>query len=480
MRSRSGPRHDNTRLFGVLGLASIAAFAVIGYVSFTALSGLPFQSRYHVTVEVPNANRLIATNDVRIGGIRVGQVSDVEARLMAADGRPFARVELALEESVGRLPVDTEVRVRPASVLGATYVELILGRSRAKIPERGTLPLARAFEGVELVDLFDIFDRSMSRSFQAAVRDLAGGLAGRGAALNSAIGSFSDLMPPLTRVARVVAAPQTRFSGFLRGYASTADALDPASADLARLMSGGSRTFDALARVREALAATIESAPPAERAATVGLERIRPGLDGLAKLMAELRPASGLLPATLSRINRTLAAGVRPLRALPPFSRRLGTALSALLEVSRRPETTGALRKLTDLMAATDGMLEALTPAQVHCNVVTLFFQGYASYAGTLGSGKGPSLANLGIATTGATGEGLQSKEPAPDLNVVYSPHQNAQECEAGNERPIAGKRTIGNPPGLQPARSRDTSPPPGVRERARRAGLIGSEEADR
>jgi virulence factor Mce-like protein len=461
-----------------LGLAAISVIAIVGYVSYTALRGLPFQSRYHVSVEVPNADRLIATNDVRIGGIRVGQVSGLVAQPAAPGGRSFARVELALDPSVGRLPVDTKVRVRPASVLGATYVELTLGESKLKIPERGTLPLSRTSHTVELVDLFGIFDRSLRRNFRGAVRGLAEGVDGRGRALNSMIGSLSGVMPPLTRVARSLAAPTTRLSAFLHAYASSADAFAPVSTDLARLVSGGASTFDALAQERAALAATIESAPPSERAATVALERLRPGLDGLATLMADLRPAGQLLPGTLSRLNRTLVAGVRPLRRLPRFSGHLQAALSALLAVSRQPETSGALRKLTDLMTAVDGVLEVLTPAQVHCNVIPLFFQGYASYAGVLGSGQGPALANLGIATTGATGEALQSKDPAPDLNVVYSPHENAQECEAGNERPIKGRRSIGNPPGLQPARTRATSPPPGVRDLAQRAGLIGPEGA--
>jgi virulence factor Mce-like protein len=474
MTRRAHRPWDRTRLFGILGLVAICVLATIGYVSYTALSGLPFQRRYHVSVEVPNANRLIATNDVRVGGIRVGQVSRVVAQPASRRGRPFARVDLAVEPSVGRLPVDTTVKVRPASVLGATYVELTLGRSRNTVPERGTLPLTRAARTVELPDLFGIFDRSTKRNFRRTVVGLSSGLAGRGRALNSTIGSFSGLMPPLTRVARVLAAPQTRLSDFLRAYASSADAFAPVSSDFARLVTGSARTFDALARERESLAQTMESLPPAEQAATEAVERVRPGLDGLAKLMSELEPAGRLLPGALARINRTLTAGVRPLRALPPFSGRLQTALSTLLVVSRLPETSAALRKLTDLMAAIDGVLQSLTPAQVSCNIIPLFFQGYASYSGVLGSGQGPSLSNLGIATTGASGEGTQSKEPAPDLNVNYIPHENAQECEAGNERAVKDQRTIGNPPGLQPARTRDTSPPPGVRERAQRAGLIG------
>jgi hypothetical protein len=41
------------------------------------------------------------------------------------------------------------------------------------------------------------------------------------------------------------------------------------------------------------------------------------------------------------------------------------------------------------------------------------------------------------------------AKAPAPDLHLNYYPHENARECEAGNE-PYAEGQAIGNPAGLQ------------------------------
>src|SRR5439155_445126 len=81
--------------------------AAIVYVSYTANSGLPFAGAYRLTVEVPNADRLIKNDEVRIGGVRVGQVQGVTAQTAPAGRRPFARIEVSLSPSAGPLPVDT-------------------------------------------------------------------------------------------------------------------------------------------------------------------------------------------------------------------------------------------------------------------------------------------------------------------------------------------------------------------------------------
>jgi virulence factor Mce-like protein len=455
-----------------LGVATIAVVGVIGYVGYTANSGLPLQSRYGVNIDVPNADRLIDSADVRIGGIRVGEVLAVTAVPAPSGGRPYARVKAALDPSAGPLPVDSTAQVRPASVLGLTYVDLTLGHSHQTIPQGGTLPLTRTRPSSDLTDLFNVFDRSSARRFQNTVGGLAGGLAGRGSAINATIYSVNRLLPALTDVAAVLAAPQTRLGEFLRAYEATSAALAPVSSQLAGLISGAATTFDALARQRAALGATIEAAPPAESAATVAFQAVRPGLDGLAQLVVDLRPAARALPATLNQINSTLAAGVRPLKEIPTLSGDLGTALVTLDALSRDPATTGSLRKLTDLASASREAIGLLVPAQVYCNVISLFTQGFAGTFGTLGTGEGPSLGGLFFEETGAQGEDFQNARPSPNLGTNPLPNENQNGCSAGNE-PWTGKQQLGNSPGVQNRTTRTTVPPPGVEAFARNAGLL-------
>jgi hypothetical protein len=111
-------------------------------------------------------------------------------------------------------------------------------------------------------------------------------------------------------------------------------------------------------------------------------------------------------------------------------------------------------------------------PAQVSCNVISLFTSGFAGVFGTVGTGAGPSLGALFLEDTGAVGESFQNARPSSNAGIDPIPNENGKECEAGNE-PWTGKQQLGNPPGLQSNTTRATVPPPGVPELAQRAGLL-------
>jgi virulence factor Mce-like protein len=455
-----------------LGALTILVVAVIGLIAYRANSGLPLQSRYEVTAEVPDADRLIAAADVRVGGVLVGEVLTNTADPGSSGSTPYARLKLALDRAVGPLPADTTVQVRPASVLGLTYVDLHLGHSRRTISDGGTLPLSQALSSSDLTDLLDIFNHSAANSFRAALGGVAYGLAGRGNALNVTIAATSRLMPALTNVATALASSNTRLGAFLRAYETTIAAFAPVSGQLAALISNGATTLGALAEVRPALAATIEAAPPAEAATTVAFERARPALDGLAQLAVDLRPAGALLPGTLAQINPTLAAGIAPLQELPGFSGPLRTALQTLEALARDPYTRDSLRKLTDLILPTNEVLSTFVPAQVRCDVLGLWGANFSSTFIGMGDGPGPGLPNLVITGSGAQGEGLQNARPSPNVGINPLPNETASECESGNE-PWSGGQQLNNPPGLQSRSTRTTVPPPGVTALARGAGLL-------
>jgi phospholipid/cholesterol/gamma-HCH transport system substrate-binding protein len=406
--------------------------------------------------------------------VRVGEVLGVAAVRGATGHGPHARISISLSHSVGPVPLDSSARVRPASVLGLTYLDLVLGHSPQTIPPGGTLPLSQAAPSSDLTDLLSIFDRSSARRFQQTVGSLSAGLAGRGSAINATIYSVGRLLPALRNVAGALSALRANLDGFLRAYERLVSALAPIGNSLADLISGAATTFGALAGARAAVAATIDATPRTEVAATRAFLAVRPALDGLARLAVDLRPAGRVLPATLTQINATLSAGVPPLRRLPGFSGDLRSAMATLDSLSRDRVTVDSLRKLTDLGSAARGALSLLVPAQVNCNVISLFTQGFAGVFGTLGTGAGPSLGALFLETSGATGEALQNARPSPNAGIDPIPNETGQECEAGNE-PWSGNQQLGNPPGLQSNTTRATSPPPGVQALAQQAGLLST-----
>ena len=473
MRTRTARRHDNRRLTGALGVVAIAVAAVVGYVSYNALSGLPFQSSYNVGVAVPNAERLIPTDDVRIGGVRVGQVTGVVAVPSQGGAPPHALIRVALDPSVGGLPVDTTAALRAASALGATYLQLSLGHASTRIPAGGVLPLARSSNTVAVTDLFQIFNGSAARHLQDAIGGLASGFAGRGTAVNSTIGSISSLLQPLVSVESTLASPDSHLASFLTAWASTSGALAPESSALASLLSAGATTLGPLSRERAALGATIEATPPAESAATAAFIDVRPALDGLAELVAQLAPGARDLPDALAIANSALLAGVPPLRALPTLTDPLRHSLSVLEQVSRLDSTGGALRKLGDFLSATEQTLAVLTPAQVYCNIIGLFGQNISSAILSDGVGEGPSVGTFGLASYGNNNDPYQAAKAGPDAHVDSVPTENATECQSGNEPFSTHTQDLSPPSGRQPNHTRTTHPPPGALELARSVGLL-------
>jgi virulence factor Mce-like protein len=472
MRVPRQARDLNRRHYGAIGLAVMAISAIALYISVISINGLPFESVYRVSVEVPNANRLVKTNEVRVRGVRVGMVERLKAMPSRGDGAVFSRVTLKLDSDVKPLPIDTRVAVRPVSVLGATYLDLEIGHAEKTIPDGGTLPLGHAQSTVELTDLLDVFDKSTAKAAQAAFTGPAIALTGRGQDINTALPTIRRLLPSISRAAGTLADPGTRLGPFVDAFGRLAAQLQPEAASLAKLVAGGASTFGALADEHAAVGATIDALAPTERAVSAALERLDPQLRDLAKLAENLRPAGRVIRPALHAVSRAAAAGVRPAKRVPAFARALSTSLTVLRRVTGKQSTTRGLLRVGDAVQALGTTLEVLTPAQAHCNLVSLFFQNFAM-AGKPGAGAGPAFANVVVKSLGADGDVFQNSRPSRNVHINYLPNENADECESGNEPYDPSKQLLINPPGQQSTATRTTVPPPGVRARAAAAGLL-------
>jgi hypothetical protein len=127
---------------------------------------------------------------------------------------------------------------------------------------------------------------------------------------------------------------------------------------------------------------------------------------------------------------------------------------------------------LHDLLVPTNTVLSTVTPAQVDCNVLANWGQSWYAVFGQNGDGDGPALPDLTLTGLGARGEELQNPRPSANLGTNPLPHEDASQCEAGNE-PWSGHQQLNNPPGLTSRTTHETEPPPGVMALARSAGLL-------
>jgi virulence factor Mce-like protein len=481
-QARKRRAHD--RWYGPLGLLALVLLLAGVYISYNANSGVPGQSSYEFRVDVADADRLVKTNQVRMAGVRVGQIKRVEvvpAKAGTPDPEPRARITVSLQQDTDPIPVDTRVKVRPASILGASYLDLVPGKSRTTVPEGGLLALANSSANVELTDLLDVFDRGTSQAIQGSITSVGGGLAGRGEDFGQTIVHLADAARPVKRVADTLADPASKLAPLIGNFDTTITAFGGVRDEFGRLMRDGSRTFSAMANERDSLARLIDELPASAATTTRALRGLRPALDDIAAVSLELRPGAERLPDALRSTDGLFRAALPTLRTVPRFSTELSRASTSISAFGRNPSTDGVIRRAGDVLVAGGPLFDTMAEAQVYCNVVSLFGSRWIDNFGTLGTGDGPSLANINIKSLGGgPTELLQNPKPLDNLHANYNPIQNRHECEAGNEPYDPTKQSLSNPPGLQSNETAGTSTDPKVVEHARRAGLLAPPPEDR
>ncbi len=428
----------------LIGAVTTLVVVVAVFLSYNANSGLPFVPTYGITVHLPDAERLVPGNEVRMGGRRVGVLKELEPRV-GRDGTPSALATLALEESVAPLARDTRVTVRARSPLGLKYIELVPGTSRATVPEDSTMDRREQARPVELDDVLDTFDAPTRRATQEVLEQLGGGLAGRGGDLNLAIGSLRPAVRRLAPVMRSLAAPGTDLDGLVDGLASAARATAPVGGSLRRTVAHLGRTLDAVAGEGRALDAALAELPETERAGARAFAGATPVLARTASLLRDLRPATPLLRRATGDLADVTGRAPAHLRATRAVAAPLGRTLAELGALARRPATSGAVRRLTPVVTELRSMLPDVLPMQTACNYLGLWLRNVNS-ATSEGDRNGRWF-RFGVVSP--VDEMLQQPRPVPNLHTNPYPRMAPGDCEAGNEPYLPGRR-IGNIPGDQ------------------------------
>src|SRR5436190_21246825 len=127
----------------LIGAATTLVVIVAVFLAYNANNGLPSVPTYDVKVEVPDAANIVKGNEVRIAGTRVGVVDDLKTRELS-NGKVVAVLYLKLQTTIGNLPQDSTVIVRPRSALGLKYVQITRGRSKQTFENGATIPLKNA------------------------------------------------------------------------------------------------------------------------------------------------------------------------------------------------------------------------------------------------------------------------------------------------------------------------------------------------
>ena len=452
-RSRARRLADDTL---VVGLAMIAAAAVILFLAFQAQTGLPWEPTQRIEVAVPDGGKLARNADVRIGGARVGQVISQHAVERDGDVPPHSILDVQLEGDARDLPADTRAEVRLASVLGGKYLSLVPGDDAETVPDGGRLPLVNATASVDIEDALGVFDPEGRRAARTFLGAAGVALAGRGTAINETFGATARLLGPLQRVLGTLVAERTDLSGFLSGAAAGTRVLAPLAPELGDFVGDADATLGALDAAGDALPRAIAELPALGADATGALRTIAPVLDDAAAIADSLRPASAVLAGSLREVDATMRTAIEVDPHVGTLAAPLSRTLKSVDAVSANPSVPNALRLLGTYDLATFGasafvglgaILTTAWEAEEHCRAASRWMSRLAAL-----TSDGDEHGNwIRMIPFFQADEFQASARPAPQLHANPYPNMNAQECEAGNEGYAPGQQ-IGNPPGLQGA----------------------------
>jgi virulence factor Mce-like protein len=335
---------------------------------------------YRFEVSFGEATQLAHEADVRISGVPVGKVKDIETNKRT--GRSDATIELQPEYAP--LPSDAKAILRQKTLLGETYVELTPGTAGApKIPDHGRLATGQVADTVELDEILRAFDPKTREAFQTWIQTSAQSLDGRGPDINEALGNLPGFAEDTEKVLAILNSQKAGVRQVVRNTGQVFDALSQRDGELADLITNSNRVFATTAQRGADLQATFRALPTFEKESATTLKRLSKFSANANPVVTELRPAARQLSPTLEELS-----------AIAPDLKSLFTNLNPLIDAGKKglPATSEFLDQLRPLLAAFDGPLQQLNPildgAGLYKKELTAFLANSA--AATQASGSVP------------------------------------------------------------------------------------------
>jgi phospholipid/cholesterol/gamma-HCH transport system substrate-binding protein len=421
-------------------LVVLAALAVAGsFLGLLLLSGGSAPSiggrSYHLRLLSPTAVSIVPGCEVRIAGLGVGRVSDVELRGKGAV------IDVEIDGGQGPLPADTTYDVRLRTVIGETFVELYPGKSKRMLASGAILPMSSlADEYVDVEQILDVLKGDTRDQARQMIRALGSGLRGRGPELNEFVQSGSGLLRDLAPMAKVLGHDRRQVARLVDEFGRLADSVADRGTAIQTLARQSRVTAEAVADRDQALRATLQELPSSLRqvrkttrllgqvtgetapvitdvAALVRdsrpvITRLEPATTGARSVLRELGAASPVLSRTLTRAEALAgpaAAALPGVRAvlcqflpmaqyLAPYAREMAATVQNIASATAYYDANGHAARLEALVG--DNNFAGYTPEQAEA-LKMLTSSGVLREVHSIGYNPYPSPGDVGPPSAG-------------------------------------------------------------------------------
>jgi virulence factor Mce-like protein len=354
---------------GIVVLLLALAFVAFGVVSVTRVPGLKYHKLY---ADIPDISNLGGHDEVRIAGVRVGQVLGPKVH----DGH--AMIQIQLQPGTGRLRADSTVVVRARGLLGSRYLELRPGTSGKLLNDGDTIRAPKETSITSgVADVLDTFDDETRGRFGDLVGEFGQALSGRGQGLNDAIRLGPDVTDQLTRVVDAIEARPGAARRFVPSVNAGMGALDAAKDDIAGFFGPAAKGLAPFGDERDATQATLDQAPATLDAMDTGLTAGRTLLTSTRSLVKAVNRTLPQAPAALRSTNALLRESPTPLRRVRPLLAALKPTVPSVLQTTKALKPT-----LEPLKRALTGLLPIVDSLGAHACDITNFGDNWRSVLG--------------------------------------------------------------------------------------------------
>jgi phospholipid/cholesterol/gamma-HCH transport system substrate-binding protein len=322
------------------GVALLGAIVLVALIAF----GGNGTGTYTITAEMLNAGQLVRGDQVRIGGVQIGIVSDIR---LTKGG--IAALDLKVDDTEDKLRQGSTVTVRLTSLVGSTnrYVAITPGPINA--PELSDGDVIHTVDTVPPVDfdaILNAFDADTRGGLQRLFKGGAEYYSGRSEEAQEALQYAAPAFESTTKVLKAFAKDREALNTLIAKGAIAARAAESRHDELSQLIENANTTAGAIADESDALSQSLQLLPPTLRRARTTFAGLQGTLDDLDPLVDTALPATRNLAPFLSDLRPLLT------QAVPVFD-----------DLSRLVTQDGPTNDLTDLVKALPGLRDIVQRA---------------------------------------------------------------------------------------------------------------------
>ena len=303
-------------------IAAIVALVIAAIVVVMLLTG--GGEEYEVTAEFENASQLVGGEQVVVGGVGAGTVSEIE---LGPQGQ--AMVSFAVDEDYAPLRRGTTATIRSYSLSGVAnrQVQLTIppdSEAGEEIPSGASLSQSETVSEVDLDEVFNTLDEETVEDFKHVIQGFELSYDGVGKQANKGFEYLNPFLSTSRRLFSELSADGRALENLIVDTSNLSGALAERAPDISALIANLNLMMNAIGDRKEQLARAVSLLPGFMRSANTTFVNLRAALDDVDPLVEASRPAARELQPFLAELRAAADDAVPTVRDLQLVIKKKG------------------------------------------------------------------------------------------------------------------------------------------------------------